>query len=391
MNADKESVLRKRKKAQGRSMSLYKQIHRELEEQMLSGKLPLGARIPTEKELCDLYGVSRVTARKALDDLKEEGLIMRTRGCGSFVNKLPAISKSENSVKATEILVAVRVDPPGVGSIPESWGEQVLQHVSKHLFEDGFHVSLLPIEDLVKGNEERKWKRFWQRVNSFGERLGGAFIFTNFHTKLLIEGFEKRNLPWVSFGKTTKEKTANFVSANNFDGGEKVGVALAQAGYEHVIFLSTSLETISSGDRFYGLLKGWLGSGRSLNSVRLLSVEDYSGLNEQEQVDFERELKQQSGRCAVFCTGDLIASSVLKLCDRLGVVVPEQLAVVGGTGLSLAEHTTPTLTVLAQPMQEIGRVACEMLLEMIRTGRMQVPGRYVESPVIRRESCPIGE
>ncbi|MFV0338324.1 MAG: substrate-binding domain-containing protein [Chthoniobacterales bacterium] len=390
MSVDKESILRQRKKDQGRSMSMYKQIRRDLEAQILSGKLPMGAQVPTEKELCDLHGVSRITARKALEDLKKRGIIKRTRGRGSFVDQMPIIQRDGRSAKATEILVAVRIAPSSGSSIPDSWGEQILQRVSQHLLEDGFHASLLPIQDVEGENEEGRWQQFWQRVDSFGERLGGAFFFTNSAVGSLIQGFEKRRLPWVSFGKIEKARTANFVSANNFEGGERVGVEFARQGYDSVLFLSTSLGTISNSDRLYGLLKGWLEGGKNLDSVHWVSLESASGLAEEEQEEVENLLSRQSGRCAVFCSGDLIASSVLRTCDKLGLSVPGKVAVVGGTGLSLSEHTSPTLTVLAQPMAGIAEEACKMLVEMIRTGQKQMPGRYVKSPLIRRESCPIG-
>jgi len=45
-----------------------------------------GAPIPSEAELCQLYGVSRTTVRKAIDDLANEGLLYRIQGKGTFVS-----------------------------------------------------------------------------------------------------------------------------------------------------------------------------------------------------------------------------------------------------------------------------------------------------------------
>jgi DNA-binding GntR family transcriptional regulator len=53
---------------------------------IISGEWPDGSKIPTEMELCDVYGVSRVTIRRALEGLVSNGYISRTRGKGSFVN-----------------------------------------------------------------------------------------------------------------------------------------------------------------------------------------------------------------------------------------------------------------------------------------------------------------
>jgi DNA-binding GntR family transcriptional regulator len=52
---------------------------------IISGEWPEGFKIPPEMELCETFGVSRVTIRRALDGLVLNGTIARTRGRGSFV------------------------------------------------------------------------------------------------------------------------------------------------------------------------------------------------------------------------------------------------------------------------------------------------------------------
>jgi GntR family transcriptional regulator len=50
-----------------------------------SGKLTEGSKIPTEEEMCDHFNVSRITIRRALDGLMQEGYIYKQQGKGSFV------------------------------------------------------------------------------------------------------------------------------------------------------------------------------------------------------------------------------------------------------------------------------------------------------------------
>ena len=64
---------------------LYQQLMMRLKNDILSGAYPPGGRIPSEQWLCDAYGVSRVTVRKALLDLVQEGLLVRRQGKGTFV------------------------------------------------------------------------------------------------------------------------------------------------------------------------------------------------------------------------------------------------------------------------------------------------------------------
>lgn len=63
----------------------FKSVFTQLQMKIIFGEWPEGYRIPTEMELCDQYGVSRVTIRRALDGLVTQGYISRTRGRGSFV------------------------------------------------------------------------------------------------------------------------------------------------------------------------------------------------------------------------------------------------------------------------------------------------------------------
>ena len=64
---------------------LYQQLMARLKNDILAGVYPSGARIPSEQLLCETYGVSRVTVRKAMLDLVQEGLLVRKQGKGTFV------------------------------------------------------------------------------------------------------------------------------------------------------------------------------------------------------------------------------------------------------------------------------------------------------------------
>ena len=64
---------------------LYQQLMPRLKNDIMAGVYPAGARIPSEQLLCDTYSVSRVTVRKAMLDLVQEGLLVRRQGKGTFV------------------------------------------------------------------------------------------------------------------------------------------------------------------------------------------------------------------------------------------------------------------------------------------------------------------
>nr|BBD50079.1 transcriptional regulator, GntR family [Haliea sp. ETY-M] len=64
---------------------LYYQLYRSLKDAILSGSVPEGAQMPTEQQLADACGVSRITAKRAMDELADETLVERRRGKGTHV------------------------------------------------------------------------------------------------------------------------------------------------------------------------------------------------------------------------------------------------------------------------------------------------------------------
>jgi len=69
-----------------KSIPLYEQLRLILQDKILLGDYPVGTMLPTEKELCEAFGISRITARKALEELSRTGLIERVQGKGTLVS-----------------------------------------------------------------------------------------------------------------------------------------------------------------------------------------------------------------------------------------------------------------------------------------------------------------
>lgn len=66
-------------------VAMHRQIAQQLKDRIARGLYASGARIPTEPELSELFGVSRITARHAVEHLVREGLVLRKQGKGTFV------------------------------------------------------------------------------------------------------------------------------------------------------------------------------------------------------------------------------------------------------------------------------------------------------------------
>jgi GntR family transcriptional regulator len=68
-----------------KSLPRYMQVMNYYIPLIKSGKLKEGDKMPTEEEICELFGISRITVRRALEGLQQGGYIYKQQGKGSFV------------------------------------------------------------------------------------------------------------------------------------------------------------------------------------------------------------------------------------------------------------------------------------------------------------------
>lgn len=90
---------------------LYYQIREDIREKINSKQYPPNSMIPTEAELCEYYGVSRVTVRRAILDLVQEGLLNRGKGKGTFVSENYGLTEVNGVQSFTQELLGLNMRP----------------------------------------------------------------------------------------------------------------------------------------------------------------------------------------------------------------------------------------------------------------------------------------
>ena len=80
------------------------QVKNDIVFRILSGQYSLAGRIPPERELCKSLNVSRMTVHKAIDDLMDEGILVRKGRSGTLVNMMPAKTSETASTRTKRIL-----------------------------------------------------------------------------------------------------------------------------------------------------------------------------------------------------------------------------------------------------------------------------------------------
>jgi GntR family transcriptional regulator len=83
---------------------LYYRVYRTLEQRIRDQQYRFAERLPSEDELCRLFGASRITIREAVGRLVDQGLVIRRRGSGSYVSFRADGGKATAPLKFTAVL-----------------------------------------------------------------------------------------------------------------------------------------------------------------------------------------------------------------------------------------------------------------------------------------------
>jgi LacI family transcriptional regulator len=93
---------------------------------------------------------------------------------------------------------------------------------------------------------------------------------------------------------------------------------------------------------------------------------------------------------AIFCFNDIAAIGAVRALKDAGLLVPQDVSVVGFDDIQSAAYCTPSLTTVRQPLAEMGKRGAQILLERIANREMDFPSEIVMAPefVIRESTGP---
>lgn len=100
-------------------------------------------------------------------------------------------------------------------------------------------------------------------------------------------------------------------------------------------------------------------------------------------------LSAENNITALFCANDLTAIGAMKAAEELGYRIPQELSIIGIDDIETCQYTTPMLTTIHIPMEDLGTMTAKILIDRIETGK-RIPMK-VELPfrLIKRESCAV--
>jgi LacI family transcriptional regulator len=93
---------------------------------------------------------------------------------------------------------------------------------------------------------------------------------------------------------------------------------------------------------------------------------------------------------AVAASNDLMALGAISAAQKRGLVVGQDVAITGFDDIPLAEHSHPSLTTVRQPVYDIGRQICQMVVQMIHGEELAARHVLLQPELIVRESSGQG-
>jgi LacI family transcriptional regulator len=231
--------------------------------------------------------------------------------------------------------------------------------------------------------QELRYLRLLRQKRADGMVLASTGVYHRYYDQL-IEG----GCPLVCVDQAIAGLACDAVLLDNEAGAYDAVTHLIRLGHRRIGIVGGAPVVATSGER----LAGYRRALREHNLAEDLELvrEGNSRMNggydrTLELVDLPRPPS------AIFTTNNLTTLGAMAALRRRGLRVPDDVAVVGFDDFEWTEFFQPRLTTVAQPTDEFGRSAGELLIARIEHGMADKPKRVVLSPrLIVRESCGAG-
>lgn len=363
----------------------YREICRELSEEITSGVFAAGERIPTEQQLAKRFGVARQTVLKALDVMKHSGVIRSVQGKGTFV----AVTHGR----------ARRPDEQGrqiayiCSNLQDSIGHLMMVGAERAAANLGYSM----IACATRYDSEREAEYLRRCRNN---KVDGIILLPYFSNRELVRRCAAE-IPMVCVDNGIDGLPIPVVATDNCRAMYEAVSHLIELGHVRIGFILSGfefLETVRSVRERFDAYR------RALADHGILYRPDYvselgTPLAHMRPADVGLDLYAYPAMHRLMSVDDP-PSAVVLLWDELapGAIaavrdgrrrIPEDFSLVGFNDDELCSLVTPKLTSVRQPAEEIGECAVRYLDGMIRRGEKPPMQTIIPSVLVKRASTSI--
>jgi GntR family transcriptional regulator, arabinose operon transcriptional repressor len=353
----------------------YRKIVESLRANIAAGQYGNGARLPSEAELVRRFGVSRMTVVKAMQQLQQEGLLVRRTGSGTY---LAESGVTQNLVFGliipelgdTEIFEPIckgMAQSPDIKGHSLSWGHSLTGSANRE--EVAEHLCQQYVEQKVSGVFFAPLE-FSRRRDQINRRILKSLNGAGIPVVLL----DRCELPYP------ERSDYDLVGLDNRRAGYVVAEHLIRQGAQHIAFLARegSAETVD--DRIAGYRD-------ALFVHNLLSTSYLVVRGDGSDPVAIKEVLQKNQIDAFLCANDHTAAKLMHSLLTLDVRIPGDIRIAGVDDVKYAELLPVPLTTFRQPCADIGAAAVAAMKERISNPDLAGRSILLSGRLIVRRSC----
>jgi LacI family transcriptional regulator len=191
------------------------------------------------------------------------------------------------------------------------------------------------------------------------------WLFVDIH---VLADLSKRNIPSATIGWELPGNNISSVMVDNETGARLALEHLYQLGHRKIAFIRGPKMLIDSAPRWHGIQKFAQSAGLEIDSTLVSQLPDSLDPNSSFESGYrytEELLEQKKKFTAVMAFDDLTALGAIRALIKAGVKVPEQCSVTGFDDVALSSLAAPSLTTVRQPMEAMGGLAVNIVMEGI--------------------------
>lgn len=178
-----------------------------------------------------------------------------------------------------------------------------------------------------------------------------------------VETMTRRNFPFVLIDHQGTGQDCPAVGASNWQGAYNATEYLIKLGHTRIGFITGSMDLGAASDRLDGYESALRihhipTDPRLIYNGSFFQPDGYAGASVLLEID--------RPPTAIFASNDVMAMGAMDAVWRRGLRVPEDVSIVGFDDIPQAASVRPALTTVRQPLEQMGRVATQMLLDLLK-------------------------
>ncbi|MFC5463957.1 LacI family DNA-binding transcriptional regulator [Lederbergia graminis] len=230
---------------------------------------------------------------------------------------------------------------------------------------------------------------FTALANIFGKRIDGAIISNEYIREEHVEKIEQANIPTVFLDREFVGRTISSIVFDSYKGGQDVARYLLNLGHRKICYIRGYENLYDDVQRFKGFIDTIDKSGILFSHDDLLV-----GYFEEEASYAAVKAYVKSGKAlpdAFLAANDLSAIGCMKALKSEGIIVPDDVSVIGFDNIDLSEYVSPLLTTVNNPIARQGILAVDSLIEIIQGKKSHGILEKLEGNLVVRNSCTLNK